>query len=69
MQKMKYSVLGNHDYCDYVGWKRSSVKWKENFKNMKKIQSKIGRSSNDSRVINCGNNKFNIVGVKIGERW
>ena len=64
----KYSVLGNHDYCDYVGWKRSSVKWKENFENMKKIQSKIGFNLllNDSRVINCGNNKFNIVGV---ENW
>ena len=35
----KYSVLGNHDYCDYVGWKRSSVEWRENFENMKKIQS------------------------------
>ena len=35
---------------------------------MKKIQSKIGFNLllNDSRVINCGNNKFNIVGV---ENW
>ena len=28
----KYSVLGNHDYCDYVGWKRSSIMWKETLK-------------------------------------
>ena len=64
----KYSVLGNHDYCDYVGWKRSSVKWKENFANMKKIQSEIGFELllNESRVINSSNNKFNIVGV---ENW
>ena len=64
----KYSVLGNHDYCDYVGWKRSSVEWRENFENMKKIQSKIGFDLllNDSRVINSSNNSFNIVGV---ENW
>ena len=64
----KYSVLGNHDYCDYVGWKRSSVEWRKNFENMKKIQSKIGFDLllNDSRVINSSNNSFNIVGV---ENW
>ncbi len=64
----KYSVLGNHDYCDYVGWKRSSVMWNENFANMKKIQSEIGFELllNESRVINSSNNKFNIVGV---ENW
>ena len=64
----KYSVLGNHDYCDYVGWKRSSVEWKKNFENMKKIQSEIGFDLllNDSRLINSSNNKFNIVGV---ENW
>ena len=64
----KYSVLGNHDYCDYVGWKRSSVEWRKNFENMKKIQSKIGFDLllNDSRVINSSTNSFNIVGV---ENW
>ena len=64
----KYSVLGNHDYCDYVGWKRSSVEWRKNFENMKKIQSEIGFDLllNDSRVINSSNNSFNIVGV---ENW
>ena len=38
----KFSILGNHDYCDYVGWNRSSEKWKENFKNLINLEKKSG---------------------------
>ena len=64
----KISILGNHDYCDYVGWERSSKKWRENFNNMLLIQEEIGFDllRNESRVISNGINKFNIVGV---ENW
>jgi len=64
----KYSVLGNHDYCDYVGWKRSSKKWKDNFKGMLLLHKEIGFDLllDESREININNNKFNLVGV---ENW
>ena len=64
----KFSILGNHDYCDYVRLKRESKKWKENFKNLLGIQKKAGFDLllNESRVVNIKNNKFNIVGV---ENW
>ena len=63
-----FSVLGNHDYCDYVGWKRSSEKWKTNFNNMIEIHEKMGFKLllNDSIIVNAGNSKINLVGV---ENW
>ena len=64
----KFSVLGNHDYCDYVGWKRSSEKWKDNFKNMISIHKEIGFDLllNEHREIRINNISFNLVGV---ENW
>ena len=63
-----YSVLGNHDYCDYVGWKRSSEKWKNNFKNMIETHEKMGFKLllNESVKIKVGDSKINLVGV---ENW
>ncbi len=62
----KFSVLGNHDYCDYVGWKRKSYKWKNNFNNFIKLQKEIGFKllMNESVIIN--DNQYNLVGV---ENW
>lgn len=64
----KFSILGNHDYCDYVMLKRESKEWQENFKNLIDIEAKAGFDLllNESRVIKIKNNKFNIVGV---ENW
>ena len=64
----KFSILGNHDYCDYVMLKRSSEEWKENFKNMIQIQKDIGFDLllNEHRCINTKKGRFNIVGV---ENW
>ena len=64
----KYSVLGNHDYCDYVGWKRSSEKWKDNFNSMIALHEEIGFELllDESREISINDNKFNLVGV---ENW
>jgi len=63
-----YSVLGNHDYCDYVGWKRSSEKWKNNFNNMIEIHKKMGFKLllNESIKVSVGNSEINLVGV---ENW
>ena len=63
-----YSVLGNHDYCDYVGLKRNSQQWKINFNNMLNIHKEMGFNLllNESREIEVDNQKFNLVGV---ENW
>jgi len=64
----KISILGNHDYCDYVMLKRDSVEWKTNFKKLLELEKEVGFDLllNESRVISKGKNKFNIVGV---ENW
>ncbi|MBR76936.1 MAG: phosphoesterase [Flavobacteriales bacterium] len=64
----KFSVLGNHDYGDYTGLKRSSKEWKDNFNNMIKVQEEIGFDLllNESRLIDKDQFKFNLVGV---ENW
>ena len=64
----KYSVLGNHDYCDYVMLKRSSKEWKDNFNNLLKLQKEMGFELllNEPRIIKKGNSHFNLVGV---ENW
>ena len=63
-----YSVLGNHDYCDYVGWKRSSKKWKDNFNEMLDVHRKMGFKLllNSSKEIEIEDDKINLVGV---ENW
>ena len=64
----KFSILGNHDYCDYVMLKRSSKKWKENFKQLLALEKEVGFDLllNESRTMALSNNRFNIVGV---ENW
>ena len=64
----KFSVLGNHDYCDYVMLKRNSAKWKNNFKNLLKLEKNAGFDLllNESRKLIIKNKQFNVVGV---ENW
>ena len=64
----KISILGNHDYCDYVMLQRDSQEWKTNFKKLLELEKESGFDLllNESRVISKGENKFNIVGV---ENW
>ncbi len=63
----KYSVLGNHDYGDYVDWKNKEAK-ADNLAALKKIQKEIGFDLllNDSRYLQRGNDKIALVGV---ENW
>ena len=62
-----YSILGNHDYGDYVEWDSPAEK-AENLSQLKNIQREMGYDLilNDYRSIKRGNDTLNIVGV---ENW
>ncbi len=62
-----YSVLGNHDYGDYMQWNSDDEKIK-NFENLKKIQNKMGFNLllNENDSIRKGDETISIVGV---ENW
>ncbi len=64
----KFSVLGNHDYCDYVLLSRDSSEWKDNFNKLLELEKKAGFDLllNESREIVVDNYKFNLIGV---ENW
>jgi len=64
----KFSILGNHDYCDYVMLRRESKEWKKNFRSLLQIEREAGFDLllNESRKISLGDYSFNIVGV---ENW
>ncbi len=63
----KFSVLGNHDYGDYVDWLTNEDKI-NNFKAVKNIHPKIGFDLllNENRYIEKDGQKIAIVGV---ENW
>lgn len=63
----KYSVLGNHDYGEYVTWKTAHEK-DENFKAIKSLYGQIGFDLmlNEHKYIQKGNDKIALVGV---ENW
>lgn len=62
-----YSVLGNHDYGDYVKWSSDEAK-KQNLDDLKAIQKDIGFDLllNDNRFIEKDGERIAIVGV---ENW
>nr|WP_315149479.1 metallophosphoesterase [uncultured Flavobacterium sp.] len=63
----KYSVLGNHDYGEYVTWPSQAVK-DENFEDIKKLYGQIGFSLllNEHTFVEKDGDKIAIVGV---ENW
>jgi predicted MPP superfamily phosphohydrolase len=63
----KFSVLGNHDYGEYVHWNTSEEK-ERNFQAIKDIHPKIGFDLllNESIYLNKDNERIAIVGV---ENW
>jgi len=70
----KYSVLGNHDYGEYIDWKSQAEK-KSNFEGIKAIHDKIDFKLllNEHIKIKKDNQEIAIVGVenwgrKFGER-
>ncbi len=62
-----YSVLGNHDYGDYVSWDSNQAK-KENLEELEGIQKELGFDllKNESRFIEKNGERIAIVGV---ENW
>ncbi|MCT4628981.1 metallophosphoesterase [Winogradskyella sp.] len=62
-----YSVLGNHDYGDYVSWDSKEAK-KQNLEDLKTIQKEIGFDLllNENRFIEKEGERIAIVGV---ENW
>lgn len=63
----KYSILGNHDYGEYVEWKSEEAKNK-NFENIKDLHQQIDFKLmlNENTKIKKGNDEIALVGV---ENW
>ena len=63
----KYSILGNHDYGDYMDWKNPEDKV-ENFKAVKDIHKKIGFDLllDEHRYLEKNGQKIALLGV---ENW
>ena len=63
----KFSVLGNHDYGEYVTWPSETQKT-QNFEDIKKLYNQIDFQLllNEHRYIEKGNDKIALVGV---ENW
>lgn len=62
-----YSILGNHDYGDYVDWKNPDDKVK-NLNQLKDFQAKMGWKmlNNESVFLHQGNDSILLIGV---ENW
>jgi predicted MPP superfamily phosphohydrolase len=62
-----YSVLGNHDYGDYVQWKTESEK-NQNLTKLKNIQREMGWDLllNENRTIERNGQSIKLIGV---ENW
>ncbi|MFB9055925.1 metallophosphoesterase [Mariniflexile ostreae] len=62
-----FSVLGNHDYGDYVSWESEAAKH-QNLEDLKALQKEIGFDLllNESRFIERGEERLALVGV---ENW
>ncbi|NRD18951.1 metallophosphoesterase [Winogradskyella eckloniae] len=63
----KYSVLGNHDYGDYVDWNTAQEK-QQNLEQLKTIQKDIGFNLllNESRYLERNGQRLALIGV---ENW
>jgi predicted MPP superfamily phosphohydrolase len=63
----KYSVLGNHDYGEYVTWP-TQIDKEENFNAIKNLYGQIGFTLllNEHTFIEKGNDKIALIGV---ENW
>lgn len=62
-----FSILGNHDYGEYVPWESMQAK-ENNLNRLKELQSEIGFDLilNDSRKLEIENEKIELIGV---ENW
>ena len=63
----KFSILGNHDYGDYVPWESGEAK-AQNLEDLKTLQKEMGFDLllNEHRYLNRGQDKLALIGV---ENW
>ena len=63
----KYSVLGNHDYGDYIAWETEELK-RQNLQDLKDLQKNMGFDLllNEHRYLQKGKDRIALVGV---ENW
>lgn len=63
----KFSVLGNHDYGDYIPWETEELK-NQNLQDLKDLQKEMGFDLllNEHRYLTKGEDKIALVGV---ENW
>ena len=63
----KFSILGNHDYGDYIAWPTEEQK-RDNLEDLKKMQREMGFDLllNESRYLSRGVEKLALIGV---ENW
>lgn len=62
-----YSVLGNHDYGDYIKWNSPQAK-KQNLEDLKRVHKNLGWDllMNENRKIKVGNEEIAVLGI---ENW
>ena len=62
-----FSILGNHDYGDYVSWESKEAKSK-NLSDLKKLQTNMGWDLllNENRFLEKNNERIALIGV---ENW
>lgn len=62
-----YSILGNHDYGDYVAWESEEAKL-QNLDSLKQVHAEMGWNllNNESRRISFKGADFNLLGI---ENW
>src|SRR5690606_8860997 len=60
-----FSILGNHDYGDYVNWE-SAIHKAENLQKLKSIQKEMGWNLllNENRIIEKNGKRIALVGVE-----
>lgn len=63
----KFSVLGNHDYGDYIPWETEELK-KQNLQDLKDLQKEMGFDLllNEHRYLTKGPDRIALIGV---ENW
>ncbi len=63
----KFSILGNHDYGDYIPWETDEAKL-QNLEDLKRLQREMGFDLllNESRYLQKGDDRLAIIGV---ENW
>lgn len=62
-----YSILGNHDYGDYVAWPSEELK-RQNLETLKKHHADMGWQllMNEHRIFERGNERIALIGI---ENW